>query len=102
MIFTAMLHCGIRQFFRKNTKARTCLHTITPIHIVVVPKKHILSFTNRNVEDDGIINEILQVIRIIARKIEDEKGEARILTNLGGYQDSKRLHPHVSSGDSLR
>jgi len=73
-----------------------------PVHIVVVPKKHIPSFTNRNAEDDVIVNEILQVIRTIAKNIEDEKGEARILTNLGKYQDSKHLHFHISSGDSLR
>ena len=73
-----------------------------PVHIVIVPKKHILSFTNREKEDEVVISEMLQVIRIIAKKVEEEKGEARILTNLGKYQDSKHLHFHVSSGDVLR
>lgn len=73
-----------------------------PVHIVVVPKKHISSFTNRNAEDDPIVDEILRVVRMIAKKVEEERGEARILTNLGKYQDSKHLHFHVSSGDAVR
>jgi hypothetical protein len=28
-------------------------------------------------------------------------GEARVLTNVGRYQESKHLHVHVMSGDRL-
>ncbi len=72
-----------------------------PVHIVVIPKKHIPSFTNRNKGDDEIITELLKIVEMIAKKVEQEYGEARILTNLGKYQDSKHLHFHVSSGDPL-
>ena len=77
-------------------------HPFWPVHIVVIPKKHIASFTNRDNQDDPIVTEMLTVIRTIAKKVEEEKGEARILTNLGRYQDSKHLHFHVSSGEALR
>ncbi len=73
-----------------------------PVHIVIIPKKHIPSFTNREKEDDFIVAEILDVVRTIAKKVEEEHGAARILTNLGKYQDSKHLHFHVSSGDPLK
>lgn len=73
-----------------------------PVHIVIIPKTHIPSFTNRNAADESIITEMLQVIQTIAKKIEAEHGAARILTNLGEYQDSKHLHFHVSSGEKLR
>ena len=69
-----------------------------PFHIVVVPKKHISSFTDREPGDDEIILAVLDVVRKIAHKVELEKGECRILTNLGKYQDSKHLHFHVSAG----
>ena len=69
-----------------------------PLHIVVVPKKHIPSFTDRNEGDDEIVAAVLAVVRKIARKVEIEKGECRIITNLGRYQDSKHLHFHVSAG----
>lgn len=72
-----------------------------PVHIVAVPKKHIPSFTVRNEGDDEIITELLKVVRDIARKVELEKGECRIITNLGNYQDSKHLHFHVCSGPKI-
>ena len=46
-----------------------------PVHIVVIPKRHISSLITL-----------------------EEHGACRVLTNLGKYQDSKHLHWHVSSG----
>ncbi len=73
-----------------------------PIHIVVVPKIHIPSFTDSDVADNAVISELLNVTRMIAKKIEFEHGAARIMTNVGDYQDSKHLHIHVHSGEPLR
>jgi histidine triad (HIT) family protein len=69
-----------------------------PLHIVVVPKKHIPSFTDRSEGDDDIVLAVLRVVRQLAKSVEEEWGACRILTNLGTYQDSKHLHFHVSSG----
>jgi histidine triad (HIT) family protein len=49
-----------------------------------------------------ILLEIVDVLKTISARIEREHGAARILTNLGRYQDSKHLHFHVNSGDPLR
>ena len=46
--------------------------------------------------------ELLEVIKLIANKIVLENGAARVLTNLGNYQDSKHLHFHVYSGKAIR
>lgn len=72
-----------------------------PVHIVVVPKKHVPSFTENGAEDKEAISEVINVVKTIAQKVEKEKGAARILTNLGAYQDSKHLHFHVNSGEPL-
>lgn len=73
-----------------------------PVHIVVVPKKHIGSFTTLSEQDEAILQEIISVLKSIASKVEQGQGAARILTNLGQYQDSKHLHFHISSGEQLR
>ena len=65
-------------------------------HIVVIPKKHVDSLLT--VETD-LLNELLDVVKTVAAKMLGEKGAARVLTNLGGYQDSKHLHFHVCSGE---
>jgi histidine triad (HIT) family protein len=67
-------------------------------HIVVVPKKHVDSLLT--VENDLLL-ELLDVAKTVAAKIMGEKGAARVLTNLGEYQDSKHLHFHVYSGERI-
>ena len=73
-----------------------------PVHIVVIPKLHVPSLTNLGDCDEGILSELLSVVRRVAAEVEGEHGAARVLTNLGRYQDSKHLHFHVNSGDPLR
>lgn len=70
-----------------------------PVHIVVTPKQHVLSLLEL---DDELALELLSVVKQVANTVKEESGAARILTNLGEYQDSKHLHIHVSSGDPLR
>lgn len=72
-----------------------------PVHIVVVPKKHIDSLLAVSETDTPILLEIFDVLKMLGARIEKEYGAARILTNLGTYQDSKHLHFHVCSGEPV-
>ena len=67
-------------------------------HIVVIPKRHIASLVTLEESDDGLLLELLRVVREVAQQVLAEHGACRVLTNLGKYQDSKHLHWHVSSG----
>ena len=69
-----------------------------PVHIVVVPKDHVASVLTVG---DDLLLELMTVARRVAAQVLEETGAARILTNLGDYQDSKHLHFHVNSGDPL-
>jgi len=91
-----------KEYESENVLAYHHTRPFWPTHIVVVPKRHISSFTDRQKGDDVIIEEMFEVIRVISQKVEKETGAARILTNLGTYQDSKHLHFHISSGEPLR
>ena len=90
------------EFENNNVLAYHHTHPFWSVHIVVVPKKHIPSFTVRNDGDDEIILEVLDVVKNMASKIETSHGECRIMTNVGNYQDSKHLHIHVYSGEQIR
>ncbi len=68
-------------------------------HVVVIPKTHVASLLT--VDDNVLLIEILDVVKTVAAKVVEETGSARVLTNLGDYQDSKHLHFHVYSGESL-
>lgn len=73
-----------------------------PVHIVVIPKQHVPSLTNLGDGDEALLHALLRVVRQVAAQVEVEHGKARVLTNLGDYQDSKHLHFHINSGEPLR
>lgn len=73
-----------------------------PVHIVVIPKLHVPSLTNLGAGGVSLLHALLEVVREVAASVEAEHGKARVLTNLGEYQDSKHLHFHVNSGEPLR
>jgi histidine triad (HIT) family protein len=73
-----------------------------PAHIVVVPKRHISSLLTLEPSDNELLIELFEVIKKIAAQVVAEHGGARVLTNLGKYQDSKHLHFHINFGDPLR
>ena len=77
------------------------INPIAPIHILVVPKKHILSIMEVN--DEKLLGHINEVIKTIAReKGLDQKG-FRVVTNIGedGGQAVKDLHFHILGGMKL-
>src|SRR2546428_7548521 len=73
-----------------------------PVHIIVIPKKHISSLLTFEESDAPLLLELIEVIREVAKQLVAEHGACRVLTNLGAYQDSKHLHWHVSAGEPLR
>jgi len=71
-----------------------------PVHIVVIPKIHVGSLLT--LDDNELLIELIEVVKKIAATVVEEHGAARVLTNLGEYQDSKHLHFHVNAGDQIR
>lgn len=69
-------------------------------HIVVIPKTHVASLVTLN--DNELLTELMAVVKKIALRVVSERGAARVLTNLGEYQESKHLHFHVNSGKQIR
>lgn len=70
-----------------------------PVHIVVIPKLYIDSLLL--LDDDSLLAELFAVIRHTAAQVVAEHSAARVVSNLGDYQDSAHLHWHVISGQPL-
>jgi histidine triad (HIT) family protein len=85
---------------RETSNVLAYYHTrpFWPVHIVVIPKRHIVSLLTLEETDDALLLELLRVVRDVAREVMAEHGACRVLTNLGNYQDSKHLHWHVCFG----
>ncbi len=72
-----------------------------PVHIVVIPKMHIPSLTDLGGLDEQILMDLMEVVRKVSASVTKSQGGARVLTNLGCYQDSKHLHFHINHGTPL-
>lgn len=76
---------------------------VAPVHVLVVPKKHISNFMELNDENLEYVKEIHKMIQKVAKiKEVDEKG-FRVITNCGedGGQTVMHLHYHVIGGKTL-
>jgi histidine triad (HIT) family protein len=73
-----------------------------PVHIVVIPKRHIGSLLDLGPEDEPLALDLLRVVQQVAAEVTATHGACRVVTNIGGYQDSKHLHWHIGWGEPLR
>ena len=67
------------------------------IHIVVIPKSNIDSIIDVDDSTQGILLELMLACKNIASDVCNTTGKARIVTNVGEYQDTKHLHFHIIS-----
>lgn len=74
-----------------------------PIHILVIPKKHISSLVDLKEEDEIVVGKIYTVINKIAEQEGIDKKGFRVIVNCGedGGQEVKHLHFHILGGKKL-
>jgi histidine triad (HIT) family protein len=95
-------HTPVRKVMEtKNVLAFHHTRPFYPVHVVVIPKRHIASLLTLEKEDNDLLLELIEIVRQVAAQVVKEHGACRVLTNLGDYQDSKHLHWHVAAGDPL-
>lgn len=79
------------------------IHPAAPIHILVIPKKHITSVLDIKKEDEIVIGKIFTTINQIAKEQGFSEKGFRVITNCGedGCQEIKHIHFHVLAGKKL-
>ena len=79
------------------------INPVAPVHILVIPKKHIASLIDLNKEDELIIGKIYTAINKIAEQEGIDSKGFRVIVNCGedGGQEVKHLHFHVLGGKKL-
>jgi len=76
------------------------IHPKTPIHILIIPKKHIISVEHITPEDKELIGELVLVAQKIAREQGVAKSGYKLLFNVGkgAGQVVEHLHLHLLAG----
>lgn len=79
------------------------INPVAPVHVLIIPKKHIESLDKLEKEDVEIISHIMLKIKEIANQLRLENGY-RVVTNIGedGQQSVKHLHFHLIGGRKLK
>lgn len=79
------------------------INPAAPIHILVIPKKHIETLLDISEEDSSLIAYIYQIINKIAEEKGFDKKGFRVITNCGedSGQEVKHIHFHILAGKKL-
>lgn len=87
----------------ENVLAFKDINPAAPIHVLVIPKKHIENIMNIKKEDTELLGNIFYAIREIAKKIGIEEDGFRIISNCGrdAGQEVMHLHFHLLAGGKL-
>jgi len=76
------------------------INPAAPVHMLVIPKKHIASISEIAPDDLAVIGHIFSVIQGIAKKHGLDRDGFRVVANTGerAGQSVKHLHFHVLGG----
>ncbi|HEY3313258.1 MAG TPA: histidine triad nucleotide-binding protein [Anaerolineales bacterium] len=80
------------------------IHPVAPIHVLIVPNKHIPSLSHAEEEDENIFGRLFTVARKVAEMENISEGGYRTIINTGvqGGQTVLHLHLHVIGGQRMR
>ena len=79
------------------------INPVAPVHVLVIPKKHISSLVDLEPEDEALVGRIYSVINKIAKQENVFESGFRVVVNCGedGGQEVKHLHFHLIGGKKL-
>jgi histidine triad (HIT) family protein len=79
------------------------INPIAPVHVLMIPKKHISSVLDIQPEDKELIGHLHLALQAVAEKMEVKETGFRVVTNIGkhGQQTVFHLHYHLIGGKQL-
>ena len=79
------------------------IEPVAPVHILIVPKKHISSLNEISEEDEVLLGKIFLGIKKIAKKLGVEEKGYRVINNCGkdAGQTVMHLHFHLIAGTKM-
>jgi histidine triad (HIT) family protein len=80
------------------------INPVAPVHILVIPKKHITSILELNNSNIDILSKLFKVINKLSEEFNISKDGFRVITNCGenGGQSVKHLHFHLIGGRNMQ
>ena len=79
------------------------IHPLAPVHVLIVPKKHLASLNDVNDETGEEVLHVLKAIPVIAAQLGLSENGYRVISNCGpdAGQTVHHLHFHLLGGKQL-
>lgn len=87
----------------ENVVAFDDINPVAPVHVLIIPRKHIKNITKLEDGDEKYIVSVTKAIKEVAKKKGVLESGFRIINNCGfdGGQSIEHLHFHLIGGKSL-
>jgi histidine triad (HIT) family protein len=79
------------------------INPIAPVHVLVIPKKHIGSVVDVKDDDEALMGKMIIAAKKIAEKMKISEGGYKLLIRVGknGGQEIGHIHMHLLGGARL-
>lgn len=81
------------------------IHPVAPVHVLIVPKKHVTNLMELAGRDDGevLLGQVLRAVPAVAKILGVDAGGFRLINNCGadGGQTIDHVHFHLIGGKAL-
>jgi histidine triad (HIT) family protein len=79
------------------------INPVAPVHLLIIPKKHITSISDISKDDSQVIVDLMESAKYLGNTIEELNKNYRIISSTGSDagQVVKHLHFHLIGGRTL-
>ncbi|MBS3750976.1 MAG: histidine triad nucleotide-binding protein [Anaerolineales bacterium] len=79
------------------------INPVSPVHLLVIPNKHIESVQNLEEEDQELMGHMFSVIGTLTEKFDIHRSGYRLIINNGpdAHQEVPHLHVHILGGKTM-
>lgn len=94
---------SVKVFENEYVYAFNDISPVAPVHVLIIPKKHIETLNDITPEDAGLISEVYLAAAKIAEQLGIEKTGYRVVSNCGesAGQTVFHIHFHLIGGRDL-
>ena len=71
------------------------IHPKAPLHLLVIPKRHIESLNDMRLEDEGLLGHLIFIARELAHQNGADKTGFRAVLNTGSHAGQSVFHIHL-------
>ncbi|CAB1129631.1 Uncharacterized HIT-like protein aq_141 [Candidatus Hydrogenisulfobacillus filiaventi] len=80
------------------------IHPVAPVHVLVIPRSHIVSLAAASPEEAALIADLVRVVHRVAADLGLNRRGYRVVANAGreGGQTVAHMHWHLLGGRAMR